>query len=560
MSLDPMSDLAIARRATLKPISEVAAKAGIPADALEPYGKTKAKVSFEFLDTLKAKPRGKLVLVTAINPTAAGEGKTTTTIGLGDALNRIGKRTVIALREPSLGPCFGRKGGATGGGHAQVVPMEDINLHFTGDFHAITTAHNLLAAMVDNHVYWRDEPAIDPRRIVWPRVLDMNDRSLRDTVTGLGGPALGVPREARFDITTASEVMAILCLSRDLDDLQARLARIVVAETFDKQPVTAADVKAVGSMAVLLRDAIKPNLVQTLENNPAFIHGGPFANIAHGCNSIIATEAALRLGDYVVTEAGFGADLGAEKFMDIKCRVAGLAPAAVVIVATVRALKLQGGADAKLLKTEDLQALERGMGNLLRHVENIGKFGVPALVAINRFVTDSDAELKLVETLCAKAGTRAFLCEHWAKGGAGAEDLARAVAETADAGKSAFKPLYPDDMKLLAKIETIAREIYRAGSVSASDAVKQRLASFEAAGFGHVPVCIAKTQSSFSSDPTKLGAPTGHVLAIREVRLSAGAGFVVAVCGDLQTMPGLPKVPAAHVIRLGADGLIEGLS
>ncbi|MBM3526149.1 MAG: formate--tetrahydrofolate ligase, partial [Alphaproteobacteria bacterium] len=388
MTVDPMSDLAIARRATLKPIAEVAAKAGIPADALEPYGKTKAKVGFEFLDTLKSRPRGKLVLVTAINPTAAGEGKTTTTIGLGDALNRIGKRTLMALREPSLGPCFGRKGGATGGGHSQVVPMEDINLHFTGDFHAITTAHNLLAAMVDNHVYWRDEPAIDPRRIVWPRVLDMNDRSLRDTITGLGGPALGVPREARFDITTASEVMAILCLSRDLDDLQARLSRIVVAETFDKKTVTAADVKAVGSMAVLLRDAIKPNLVQTLENNPAFIHGGPFANIAHGCNSIIATEAALRLGEYVVTEAGFGADLGAEKFMDIKCRVAGLAPSAVVIVATVRALKLQGGADAKSLKSEDLGALERGMANLLRHIENVGKFGVPALVAINRFVSD----------------------------------------------------------------------------------------------------------------------------------------------------------------------------
>jgi formate--tetrahydrofolate ligase len=560
MSLDPMSDLAIARRATLKPIAEVAARAGIPVDALEPYGKTKAKVGFEFLDTLKGRPRGRLVLVTAINPTAAGEGKTTTTIGLGDALNRIGRRTVIALREPSLGPCFGRKGGATGGGHAQVVPMEDINLHFTGDFHAITTAHNLLAAMIDNHVYWRNEPSIDPRRIVWPRVLDMNDRSLRDTVTGLGGPALGVPREARFDITTASEVMAILCLSRDLDDLQRRLSRIVVAETFDRKTVTAADVKAVGSMAVLLRDAIKPNLVQTLENNPAFIHGGPFANIAHGCNSIIATEAALRLGEFVVTEAGFGADLGAEKFMDIKCRVAGLAPSCAVIVATVRALKLQGGADAKALKTEDLAALERGMSNLLRHIENVNKFGVPALVAINRFVTDSEAELALVAEACRKAGTRAFVCEHWARGGAGAEDLARAVAETAESGAAAFRPLYADDMPLLQKIETIAREIYRAGSVAASDAVRQRLASFEAAGFGHVPVCIAKTQSSFSSDPTRLGAPTGHTLSIREVRLAAGAGFVVAVCGDLQTMPGLPKVPAAHAIGLDAQGLIEGLS
>ncbi|MFZ9448005.1 MAG: formate--tetrahydrofolate ligase [Alphaproteobacteria bacterium] len=558
--MDPMSDLAIARRATLKPIAEVAAKAGIPADALEPYGKTKAKVGFEFLDTLKDKPRGKLVLVTAINPTAAGEGKTTTTIGLGDALNRIGRRTVIALREPSLGPCFGRKGGATGGGHAQVVPMEDINLHFTGDFHAIGAAHNLLSALIDNHVYWRGEPSIDPRRITWPRVLDMNDRSLRDTVTGLGGPALGVPREARFDITTASEVMAILCLSRDLDDLQARLSRIIVAETFDRKPVTAADVKAVGSMAVLLRDAIKPNLVQTLENNPAFIHGGPFANIAHGCNSIIATEAALRLGEFVVTEAGFGADLGAEKFMDIKCRMAGLAPSAVVIVATVRALKLQGGADARNLKGEDLAALERGMANLERHIENVGKFGVPPLVAINRFATDSEAELRFVEEACRKAGTRAFLCEHWARGGAGAEGLARAVAEVATSGKASFRTLYPDDMPLLSKIETIAREIYRAGSVSAPESVRQRLAGFEAAGFGHVPVCIAKTQSSFSSDPTKLGAPTGHVLAIREARLAAGAGFVVAVCGDLQTMPGLPKVPAAHAIGLDAQGMIEGLS
>jgi formate--tetrahydrofolate ligase len=560
MTLDPMSDLAIARRAVLKPIADVAARAGIPLDAVEPYGKTKAKIGFEFLDTLKSRPRGRLILVTAINPTAAGEGKTTTTIGLGDALNRIGKRTMIALREPSLGPCFGRKGGATGGGHSQVVPMEDINLHFTGDFHAITTAHNLLAAMVDNHVYWREAPAIDPRRIVWPRVLDMNDRSLRDTVTGLGGPALGVPREARFDITTASEVMAILCLSRDLDDLQARLSRIVVGETFERRQVTAADVKAVGSMAVLLRDAIKPNLVQTLENNPAFIHGGPFANIAHGCNSIIATEAALRLGEYTVTEAGFGADLGAEKFMDIKCRVAGLAPSAVVIVATVRALKLQGGADAKNLKTEDLAALDRGMANLLRHIENVGKFGVPALVAINRFVTDTEAELAFVEEACRKAGSQALLCEHWARGGAGAENLAHAVVAAAESGKANFKPLYPDEMPLLQKIETIAKEIYRAGNVALAEGVRQRLQGFEAAGFGHVPVCIAKTQSSFSSDPTRLGAPTGHTLTVRDVRLSAGAGFVVAVCGDLQTMPGLPKVPAAHVIKLGADGQIEGLS
>jgi formate--tetrahydrofolate ligase len=554
-----MSDLAIARRATLKPITEIAAKAGIPADALEPYGKTKAKVGFEFLDTLKSKPRGKLILVTAINPTAAGEGKTTTTVGLGDALNRIGKRTVIALREPSLGPCFGKKGGATGGGYAQVVPMEDINLHFTGDFHAITTAHNLLAAMIDNHVYYREAPQIDPRRISWPRVLDMNDRSLRDVVTGLGGPPQGVPREARFDITTASEVMAILCLARDLDDLQARLARIVVGETYDRKPVTAGEIKAAGSMAVLLRDAIKPNLVQTLEGNPAFIHGGPFANIAHGCNSVIATSAALGLGDYVVTEAGFGADLGAEKFLDVKCRLGGFQPSATVIVATVRALKLHGGADAKNLKAEDLGALERGIANLTRHVENIGKFGLPALVAINRFTTDTEAELKLIESACAKAGTRAFLCEHWAKGGAGAEGLARATVEVAESRAAGFTPLYPDAMPLLAKVETIAREIYRAKDVAASEAIKQRLASFEAMGYGGAPVIIAKTQYSFSSDPTKLGAPSGHTLTVREVRLSAGAGFVVVVCGDLQTMPGLPKVPAAHAIRLDQQGRIEGL-
>jgi formate--tetrahydrofolate ligase len=559
MTLDPMSDLAIARRATLRPITEIAAKLGIPGDALEPYGRAKAKIGFEFLEGLRAKPRGKLVLVTAINPTAAGEGKTTTTVGLGDALNRIGKRTVIALREPSLGPCFGKKGGATGGGHAQVVPMEDINLHFTGDFHAITAAHNLLAAMIDNHVYYRDAPQIDPRRITWPRVLDMNDRSLRDVVTGLGGPPQGVPREARFDITTASEVMAILCLSRDLADLQARLARIVVGETYDRHPVTAGDIKAAGAMAVLLRDAIKPNLVQTLEGNPALIHGGPFANIAHGCNSIIATEAALRLGDFVVTEAGFGADLGAEKFLDIKCRMAGLSPAAVVIVATVRALKLHGGADAKNLKSEDLGALERGIPNLLRHVENLAKFGLPAVVGINRFLTDSDAELTLVESACARAGARAVLCEHWAKGGAGAEALAREVAAIAGSGRAAFKPLYADDLPLLQKIETIAREIYRASGVSASEAIRQRLAGFETAGFRNVPVCIAKTQYSFAADPTKLGAPTGHILPIRDVRLSAGAGFVVAVCGDVQTMPGLPKIPAAHAIRLDEAGMIEGL-
>ncbi|MBM3643944.1 MAG: formate--tetrahydrofolate ligase [Alphaproteobacteria bacterium] len=554
-----MSDIAIARRARKQSMPEVAGKLAIPAAALEPYGTDKAKLSTSFLRSLAGKPRGRLILVTAINPTKAGEGKTTTTIGLGDALCRIGKKTAIALREPSLGPCFGQKGGATGGGHAQIVPMAEINLHFTGDFHAITTAHNLLAAMLDNHVYWGNALGIDARRVHWPRVLDMNDRALRDLVISLGGVANGFPRQARFDITTASEVMAILCLAEDLTDLERRLARIVIAETRDGKPVTAGDLKAARAMAAILKDAAKPNLVQTLENNPVLIHGGPFANIAHGCNSVIATKAALGLADYVVTEAGFGADLGAEKFLDIKCRQAGLNPELAVVVATVRALKLHGGASEKELGKEDVGAIERGLPNLLRHVENLGKFGLPVLVAINRFVSDSPAELAAIEAQCAKAGARAILCEHWAHGGAGAEALARAAVEALDSGKAAFKPLYPDDMPLAAKIETVAREVYRASAVSISSAARRRLAAIEAAGFGKVPVCIAKTQYSFSADPEARGAPTGHTLPIREVRLSAGAGFVVAMAGEIMSMPGLPRIPAAEAIGLTEDGEVDGI-
>ncbi|MBS0223686.1 MAG: formate--tetrahydrofolate ligase [Proteobacteria bacterium] len=555
-----MSDIEISRRAIKKPISEVARRLGIPEDALEPYGRDKAKLDAAFLKSLEDHTPGKLILVTAINPTKAGEGKTTTTIGLGDALNRLGKKTVIVLREPSLGPCFGQKGGATGGGHAQVVPMDDINLHFTGDFHAVTTAHNLLSAMLDNHLYWGNALGIDSRRVFWPRVLDMNDRALRDTVVGLGGVANGFPRQAQFDITTASEVMAILCLARDLDDLEARLARIVVAETRDGKAITAGDLKAASAMAVLLKDAVKPNLVQTLENNPVLIHGGPFANIAHGCNSVIATRAALALGDYIVTEAGFGADLGAEKFLDIKCRQAGLRPDLAVVVATVRALKLHGGADEKSLDKEDVGAVVEGLPNLLRHIENLGKYGLPVLVAINRFSSDTPAELEAIEHKCAAAGARAYLCEHWAKGGEGALTLAEAVVETLAAGEAHYKPIYADELPLVAKIETIAREIYRASGVVIADSAKRRLAALEAAGYGRLPVCIAKTQYSFSADPTLRGAPTGHSLPIREVRLSAGAGFVVAMAGQILSMPGLPRVPAAEHIGLTANGDIDGLS
>jgi len=516
-------------------------------------------VSLDFVASQAERPDGALVLVTGISPTAAGEGKTTTTIGLGDALNRVGRRTMICLREPSLGPCFGVKGGATGGGRAQVAPMDEINLHFTGDFHAITSANNLLAALVDNHFYWGNALGMDPRRVTWRRALDMNDRALRSIVNGLGGIANGSPREDGFDITVASEVMAVFCLARDLDDLQDRLGRIQVATRRDGTAVTARDLQADGAMAALLRDAFAPNLVQTLEGSPALIHGGPFANIAHGCNSVMATRLGLKLADVVVTEAGFGADLGGEKFLDIKCRSAGLSPAACVVVATLRALKLHGGTAKADLARENPGAVGRGMANLARHVENMGKFGLPVVVALNRFTGDTDAEFAVVRDAMAALGMDTVMCTHWADGAAGAEDLARAVLARVDAGTARYQPLYPSDMPLADKIRTIARGIYGASDIQVSAPVAKRLAAFEAAGFGGVPVCIAKTQYSFSADPTLMGAPTGHVLPVREVRLSAGAGFVVAVCGDIMTMPGLPRVPAANSIRLGADGQIEGL-
>ena len=554
------TDIEIARAATLQPIARIAEKLGIPDDAVEPYGRHKAKIDPRWLRHKQAgATRGKLILVTAINPTPAGEGKTTTSIGLADALSRSGRRTVLCLREPSLGPCFGQKGGATGGGHAQVAPMEDINLHFTGDFHAITAAHNLLAAMLDNHIHWGNALDIDVRRVVWRRVLDMNDRSLRDIVQSLGGPANGFPRESGFDITVASEVMAIFCLAEDLADMEARLGRIVVAYTRDKRPVTARDLKADGAMAVLLAEAIKPNLVQTLEGTPAFIHGGPFANIAHGFNSVIATRAGLALGDYVVTEAGFGADLGAEKFFDIKCRQAGLAPAAVVIVATVRALKMNGGVAKADLAREDVEAVRRGAVNLVRHIDNVRKFGVPVVVAINHFVTDSDAEIEVVRHGAAVQCAQAILCRHWAEGGAGAAALAEAVVALADAGDAEFAPIYADALSLFEKIEAVATKIYRAETVTAPPAILAQLRGWEAVGYGHLPVCMAKTQYSFSTDPTSLGAPIGHIVPIREVRLAAGAGFVVAICGEIMAMPGLPRRPAAETIRIDAAGHIEGL-
>ena len=553
------SDLEIARAARLRPIGEIAALAGIPVEALEPYGRYKAKVSLDFVASQADRPNGALVLVTGISPTAAGEGKTTTTIGLGDALNRVGRRTMICLREPSLGPCFGVKGGATGGGRAQVAPMDEINLHFTGDFHAITSANNLLAVLVDNHFYWGNALDMDPRRVTWRRALDMNDRALRSIVNGLGGIANGSPREDGFDITVASEVMAVFCLARDLNDLQDRLGRIQVATRRDGTAVTARDLQADGAMAALLRDAFAPNLVQTLEGSPALIHGGPFANIAHGCNSVMATRLGLKLADVVVTEAGFGADLGGEKFLDIKCRSAGLSPAACVVVATLRALKLHGGVAKADLAREDPGAVGRGMANLARHVENMGKFGLPVVVALNRFTSDTDAEFAVVRDAMAAHGVDTVMCTHWADGAAGAEDLARAVLARVDAGTARYRPLYPSDMPLTDKIRTIARGIYGASDIQVSAPVAKRLTAFEAAGFGSVPVCIAKTQYSFSADPTLMGAPSGHILPVREVRLSAGAGFVVAVCGDIMTMPGLPRVPAANSIRLGADGQIEGL-
>jgi formate--tetrahydrofolate ligase len=502
---------------------------------------------------------GKLILVTAINPTPAGEGKTTTTVGLGDALNRIGKRAAICLREPSLGPCFGMKGGAAGGGYAQVVPMEDINLHFTGDFHAITSANNLLAAMIDNHIYWGNALGIDQRRVSWKRVLDVNDRALRQIVNSLGGVSNGYPRESGFDITVASEVMAVFCLAKDLKDLEQRLGNIIVAYTRDKKPIRVRDLKADGAMTVLLKDALQPNLVQTLENNPVFVHGGPFANIAHGCNSVLATKTALKLADYVVTEAGFGADLGAEKFFDIKCRKAGIAPSCVVIVATVRALKMHGGVAKDNLKPENVEAVAKGCENLKRHVENVNKFGVPAVIAINKFVTDTDAEVAEVQKAAESMGTKAYLCTHWSDGGKGTEALAHAVVKVIDEGKANFKPLYPDDMKLRDKVKTIAQEIYRAADIACDASVENLFKDFEAGGFGHFPVCMAKTQYSFSTDPNKRGAPTGHIVPIRELRLSAGAEFVVVVTGEIMTMPGLPSVPAANSIRLDDKGQIEGL-
>ncbi len=554
-----LSDIEIARAAKKQPIQEIGARLGIPAADLLPFGHDKAKVSADFLAGLGDRKDGKLILVTAINPTPAGEGKTTTTVGLGDGLNAIGKRAAICLREPSLGPCFGMKGGAAGGGYAQVVPMEDINLHFTGDFHAITSAHNLLSAMIDNHIYWGNALDIDPRRVVWRRVLDMNDRALRDMVVSLGGVANGFPRQTGFDITVASEVMAILCLAEDLADLERRLGEIIVAYTRDKQPVRARDLKADGAMTVLLAQAMQPNLVQTLENNPAFVHGGPFANIAHGCNSVAATKAALKLADYVVTEAGFGADLGAEKFMDIKCRKAGIAPDAVVIVATVRALKMNGGVAKADLGAENVAAVEKGCANLGRHIENVRRFGVPAVVAINHFGTDTEAEIAGVQAYAAAQGSEAVLCRHWAEGSKGVVALAERVVALAESGEARFAPLYPDDMPLLQKIETIATQIYRADGVQADGKIRQQLGEWEAAGYGSLPVCMAKTQYSFTTDPNRRGAPTGFEVPVREVRLAAGAGFVVAICGEIMTMPGLPSAPAAETIRIDEEGRIAGL-
>lgn len=553
------SDIEIARDATKKPIHEVGDKLGIPANHLLPYGHDKAKVSQDFIDSVQANDNGKLILVTAINPTPAGEGKTTTTVGLGDGLNRIGRRATICIREASLGPNFGMKGGAAGGGHAQVVPMEDMNLHFTGDFHAITSAHSLLSAMIDNHIYWGNEQEIDVRRVVWRRVVDMNDRALRQINVSLGGIANGFPREGGFDITVASEVMAILCLASDLADLETRLGAMIVAYRRDRSPVYCRDIKAEGAMAVLLKDAMKPNLVQTLENNPAFVHGGPFANIAHGCNSVTATKTALKISDYVITEAGFGADLGAEKFMNIKCRKAGLAPAAVVLVATVRAMKMNGGVSKENLGEENVEAVEEGCANLGRHIGNLKSFGVPVVVAINHFVKDTEAEIEAVKEYVASQGSEAIVSRHWAEGGAGAEELARRVAEVADSGASQFAPLYRDDLPLFEKIERIAKSIYRADEVLADKKIRDQLRLWEEQGFGDLPICMAKTQYSFSTDPNLRGAPTGHSVPIREVRLSAGAGFVVVVCGEIMTMPGLPRVPAAERIRLNEAGEIEGL-
>ena len=557
--MSPKSDIEIARAASKLPIQQIGDKLGIPSQDLLPFGHDKAKVSADFIAAQADKPDGKLILVTAINPTPAGEGKTTTTVGLVDGLNAIGKQATVCIREASLGPCFGMKGGAAGGGYAQVVPMEEMNLHFTGDFHAITSAHNLLSAMIDNHIYWGNELGIDQRRVVWRRVVDMNDRALRDIVTSLGGVANGFPRQAGFDITVASEVMAILCLASDIEDLQRRLGDIIVAYRRDRSPVYCRDIKADGAMTVLLAQAMQPNLVQTLENNPAFVHGGPFANIAHGCNSVIATKTALKLSDYVVTEAGFGADLGAEKFMNIKCRKAGIAPSAVVLVATVRAMKMNGGVARADLGAENVAAVQAGCANLGRHIENLKSFGVPVVVAINHFLGDTDAEVAALQEYVAEQGSDAIISRHWELGGKGAEALAKRVAEIADSEIGNFAPIYPDEMPLFEKIETIAKRIYRAEEVLADKSIRDQLRQWEDAGYGHLPVCMAKTQYSFSTDPNLRGAPSGHSVPVREVRLSAGAGFIVAICGEIMTMPGLPRTPAAESIMMNEVGEIEGL-
>ena len=553
------SDIEIAREATLRPVYEIGERLGIPAASMVPYGHTKAKVALDFVDSLEGRSDGKLVLVTAMSPTPAGEGKTTVAIGLTDGLNHIGKEATVCLREPSLGPCFGMKGGAAGGGYAQVVPMEDINLHFTGDIHAIGAAHNLMAALIDNYVHWSNDVRLDLRRVTWRRVVDINDRQLRSVVTGTGGPGNGFPMEGGFDITVASEVMAIFCLAKNLQDLQARLGKIVIGYTRDREPVTAAEVSAPGAMTALLKDALAPNLVQTLENNPAFIHGGPFANIAHGCNSVIATQAALKLSDYVVTEAGFGADLGAEKFFDIKCRKSGLEPSAVVIVATVRALKMHGGVARDALALEDVTALEKGLENLGRHIRNTGQFGVPMTVAINRFPTDTDAELAAVQAYVAQQGLQAHICTHHVDGGSGAADLARAVVDIAEGGQAQFRTLYEDDLSLWEKTRTIARSIYGADDIGADKKVRDQFDQYQREGYGHFPVCMAKTQYSFSTDPNLLGAPSNHLVVVRELALCAGAEFLVAVCGDIMRMPGLPRVPAANSIFVNEKSQIEGL-
>ena len=554
-----MSDIDIARKATMKPINEVAEKLQIPESAIIAYGKTKAKIDPEYLTTLSDRPDGKLILVTAITPTPAGEGKTTTSVGLTDGLSRIGKKSIVCLREPSLGPCFGMKGGAAGGGYAQVVPMEDINLHFTGDVHAIGAAHNLLSALLDNHIHWGNSLEIDARRVQWKRVIDMNDRALRNITAGLGGPGNGFPRQDGYDITVASEIMAIFCLSNDLEDLKARLNKIVVAYTRDNKPILASEIKGIGAMAVLLKDALAPNLVQTLENNPAIIHGGPFANIAHGCNSVIATKAGLKMADYVVTEAGFGADLGAEKFFNIKCRSAGLNPDAAVIVATVRALKMHGGVAKDELSIENVEAANEGCSNLVRHIENVKSFGVPVVVAINRFITDTDAEIAIIKKVAEANGVKAIECTHWSDGGAGTEELAHEVVALVDGGHANFAPLYADEMPIWDKVRTIATRLYRADDIIADKKIRDQIQNMQDSGYGHFPVCIAKSQYSFSTDPNLKGAPDNHVMAIREVRLSAGAGFIVVVCGDIMTMPGLPRVPAANNIDINASGEVVGL-